>query len=90
MQFSGKLKSYLEGKRSADIFHTKLCMQRTKNNFKGNFENITCRACKLGLESFQHIIKNHTKRSMVEHIYSDDCKCLRKYASAIMKFMRRV
>ena len=62
------LKSYLKGKHSGDILRTKLCMQTIKNKFKGNFENITCRACGLGPESYEHIIKHHTKKSIIDHI----------------------
>ena len=66
--FTGKLKSYLKGKHSGDILRTKLCMQKIKNNFKGNFENITCRACGLGPESYEHIIKHHTKINNRPHL----------------------
>ena len=88
--FTGKLKSYLKGKHSRDILRTKLCMQKIKINFKANFENIKCRACGLGQESYEHIIKNHTKKSGVEHIYRDDYDRLVKYTNEVMKFIRRV
>ena len=88
--FTGKPKSYLNGKQSRDILRSKLCMQRTRNNFKGKFKNITCRVCEIAPESYEHIIKNHAKRSKVDDIYSDDYECLGKYTNEIMKFIRRV
>ena len=65
-------------------------MQKIKINFKANFENIKCRACGLGQETYEHIIKNHTKKSGVEHIYRDDYDRLVKYTNEVMKFIRRV
>ena len=87
--FTGKLKSYLKGKHSGDILRTKLCMQKIKNNFKGIFENITCRACGLGPESYEHIIKHHTKKSIIDHIYSDNYERLVKYEKEILKFVNK-
>ena len=87
--FTGKLKSYLKGKHSGDILRTKLCMQKIKNNFKGIFENITCRACGLGPESYEHIIKQNTKKSIIDHIYSDNYERLVKYEKEILKFVNK-
>ena len=64
-------------------------MRRTRNNFKGKFENITCLICEISPESYEHIMKNFAKRSKVDDIYRDDYECLSKFTREIMKFIRQ-
>ena len=60
----------------------------SKNNFKGNFENIAC-GCGLGPESYEHIIKHHTQKSIIDNIYSDNYERLVKYEKEILKFVKK-
>ena len=83
--------------QASNIFKARTRMIDTKNNFRGKYNDLVCRACKLEVETQDHILEkcqtihtaDVTKVTTID-VFDDDVPNLRNTANKITDIMHKL